>query len=113
MSTDELTPRHGSSLVLVFASSPLSAGCWFELRVAEFDLAASVQEDAEDDAGGVGRDLGSDLVPGPVAGSGDEGEVVLGIMQGISSVWALLPQPSLAGTRSTSPARPATSVARR
>jgi len=28
---------------LVFAASPLSAGCWFELRVAEFDLAASVQ----------------------------------------------------------------------
>ncbi len=28
--------------VLVFAASPLSAGCWFELRVAEFDLAASV-----------------------------------------------------------------------
>lgn len=33
---------------------------------------------------------------GPVAGSGDEGEVVLRIMQGISSVCALLPQPSLA-----------------
>jgi hypothetical protein len=57
---------------LVFAASPLSAGCWFELRVAEFDLAASVQEDAEDDVVGVGRDLGSDLIPGPVAGSGDE-----------------------------------------
>src|SRR5580698_9051206 len=76
---------------------PLSAGCWFELRVAEFDFAASVQEEAEDDAAGVGRDLGSDLMPGPVAGSGDEGEVVLGIMKGISSVWAPLPQPSLAG----------------
>ena len=40
---------------------------WFELWVAELDLAAAVQEDAEDDEVGVGRDLGCDLVPGPVA----------------------------------------------
>jgi hypothetical protein len=32
-----------------------------ELRVAEFDLAAAVQEDAEDDADGIGRDLAGGL----------------------------------------------------
>src|SRR5580693_5121770 len=58
-------------------------GVWVELRVAEFDLAAAVQEDAEDDADGVGRDLDGDLVADPVAGSGDGGEVVLGIVPGI------------------------------
>jgi hypothetical protein len=55
----------------------------FEFWVAEFDLAAAVQEDAEDDEAGVGRDLGGDLMPSPVAGSGDEGEVVGGIVAGI------------------------------
>src|SRR5260370_33312859 len=60
---------------------------WFEFRVAEFDLAAAVQEDAEDDEAGVGRDLGGDLMPGPVAGSGGDGEVVGGIVPGIRSGW--------------------------
>ncbi|HEX3959514.1 MAG TPA: hypothetical protein VHZ03_23260 [Trebonia sp.] len=32
--------------------------------MAEFDLAAAVQEDAEDDAGAARRDLGCDLMPG-------------------------------------------------
>ena len=63
------------------------------MRVAEFDLAAAVQEDAEDDADGIGRGLGGDLVAGPVAGSGDGGEVVLGIVPGIR--WGR--SPSLAG----------------
>src|SRR5260370_21614195 len=76
-------PRRSSSMLI--AASPLSAGCrvWVELRVAEFDLAAAVQEEAEDDADGISRDLGGDLVAGPVAGSGDGGEVVLGIVPGI------------------------------
>src|SRR5580693_8011710 len=96
---------------MLIAASPLSAGCRVrvELRVAEFDLAAAVQEEAEDDADGIGRDLGGDLVAGPVAGSGDGGEVGLGIMPGIR--WGR--SPSLAGMRSTSPARSATSVVRR
>jgi hypothetical protein len=55
---------------------------WFELWVAEFDLAAAGQEDAEEDVIGVGRELGGDLMPGPVAGSGDGGEVVGGILSG-------------------------------
>jgi hypothetical protein len=45
----------------------------FEFRVAEFDLAVAVQEDAQD-VGGVGRDLGCDLVAGPAAGSGEGGD---------------------------------------
>src|SRR5260370_2330662 len=55
---------------MLIAASPLSAGCrvWVELRVAEFDLAAAVQEEAEDDADGIGRDLGGDLVAGPAPG---------------------------------------------
>src|SRR5580704_16562468 len=36
----------------------LACRIWFELRVAEFDLAAAVQEDAEEDVIGIGRDLG-------------------------------------------------------
>src|ERR1022692_909647 len=64
-----------------------------ELRVAEFDLAAAVQEGAEDDADGIGRDLGGDLVAGPVTGSRDGGEVVLGIVPGIR--WGR--SPSFAG----------------
>src|ERR1700722_9038907 len=56
---------------------------WFELRAAEFDLAAAVQEDAEDDADGIGRDLGGDLVAGPVAGFADGGGGGLRIAPGI------------------------------
>ena len=67
-----------------------------ELRVTEFDLAAAVQEDAEDDADGIGRDMGGDLVAGPVAGSGDGGEVVLGIVPGIW--WGRSPSLAGAGT---------------
>jgi hypothetical protein len=44
---------------------------WFVCGIAELDLAAAVQEDAEDDAGAVRRDLGCDLMPGLAAGSGD------------------------------------------
>src|ERR1700683_657260 len=82
---------------MLIAASPLSARCRVraELRAAEFDLAAAVQEDAEDDKAGVGRDLGGDLMPGPVAGSGDEGEVVLRIVPGILYGWSL-PPPSFA-----------------
>ena len=69
---------------------------WGELQVAEFDLATAVKEDAEDDEGGVGRDLGGHLMPGPVSGPGDEGEVVFGIVPGIVSGWPLLPRPSFA-----------------
>src|SRR5260370_27374343 len=60
---------------MLIAASPLSAGCrvWVELRVAEFDLAAAVQEEAEDDADGIGRDLGGDLVAGAVGGFGGGG----------------------------------------
>ena len=61
----------------------LACRMWFELRVAEFDLAAAIQEDAEEDVIGVGRDLGGDLMPGPVAGSGGEGEVVYCLVQGV------------------------------
>src|SRR5579859_2497412 len=64
-----------------------------EHGVAELDLAAAVQVDAEGDADGIGRDPGGDLVAGPVAGSGDGGEVVLGIAPGIR--WRR--SPSLAG----------------
>jgi hypothetical protein len=72
-------------------------GMWCEFWVAEFDLAAAVQEDAEDDVGRVGRDLGDDLMPGPVAVSGDEGEVVGGIVPGILSGWSLWRGPFFAG----------------
>src|SRR3984957_21237062 len=80
---------------MLIAASPLCASCrvWVEWRVAELDLAAAVQEEAEDDADGIGRDLGGDLVAGPVAGSGDGGEVVLRIVPGIR--WGR--SPSLAG----------------
>ena len=54
--------------------------------MAELDLAGAVQEEAEDDEAGVGRVLGGDLVPGPVAGSGGEGEVVGGIARPSSAV---------------------------
>jgi hypothetical protein len=58
---------------------------WFELRVAEFDLAAAVQEDAEPDHVGVSRDLGGDLILGPRAGSGGVGDVVGRVFPGIWS----------------------------
>ena len=57
----------------------------FELRVAEFDLAPAVQEDAEPDQVGVRRDLGGDLVLGPRAGSGGGGDVAGRVVPGI---WA-------------------------
>lgn len=44
--------------------------------MAEFDLAAAVQEDAEPDQVGVRRDLGGDFVLGPCAGSGGGCDVV-------------------------------------
>jgi hypothetical protein len=53
--------------------------------VAEFELTAAVQEDAERDAVGVRRDLGGDLMLGPRAGSSGEGDVVGRIFPGI---WA-------------------------
>ena len=70
---------------------------WFELRIAEFDLAGTVQEDAEDDEVGVRRDLCGDLMPGPVTRSGDEGEVVGRIEPGILPGWSLWRGPSFAG----------------
>jgi hypothetical protein len=54
-----------------------------KFRVAEFDLAAAVQEDAEPDLAGVRRDLGGELVRGPRAGSGGGGEVAGGVVPGI------------------------------
>jgi hypothetical protein len=56
--------------------------------VAEFDLAAAVEEDAEPDQVGVRRDLGGDLVLGPRAGSGGGGDVVGRVFPGI---WAGCP----------------------
>jgi hypothetical protein len=44
---------------------------WFTCGIAELDLAAAVQEDAEDDAGAVRRYQGCELMPGLGAGSGD------------------------------------------
>jgi hypothetical protein len=74
-----------ASSSMLIAAPPLPAGLPGGVRVpvAEFDLAAAVQEDAEGDADGIGRDLGGDLVAGPVAGSADKGEVVPGIVPGI------------------------------
>ena len=88
-------------------TSTLQTG--FEFRVAEFDLAVAVQEDAEDDADGIGRNLGRDLVAGPVVVSGDGGEVVLGIVPGIWRGRSL----SLVGDAEHQSAWSATSVARR
>jgi hypothetical protein len=51
-------------------------------------LAAAVQEDAEDDEAGAGRDLGGHLMPGPVQGSGGEGEMVGGIVSGVLPGWS-------------------------
>src|SRR3984957_6631086 len=56
-----------------------------QFRVAEFELTAAVQEDAERDEAGARRDLGGDLVPGPRAGSGGGGDVVGRVFPGI---WA-------------------------
>src|ERR1700689_2452098 len=56
--------------------------------MAEFDLAAAVQEDAECDQAGVRRDLGGDLILGPRAGSGGGGDVVGRVFPGI---WAGCP----------------------
>src|ERR1700759_482454 len=51
--------------------------------MAEFDLAAAVQEDAEPDQVGVRRDLGGDLILGPRAGPGGGGDVVGWVVPGI------------------------------
>jgi hypothetical protein len=59
-----------------------------KFRVAEFDLAAAVQEDAEPDQVGVRRDLGGDLILSPLAGSGGGGDVVGRVFPGI---WAGCP----------------------
>ena len=56
-----------------------------ESRVAEFELTAAVQEDAERDEVGVRRDLGGDLILGPRAGPGGGGDVVGRVFPGI---WA-------------------------
>ena len=53
--------------------------------MAEFELTAAVQEDAELDQVGVRRDLGSDLILGPRAGSSGGGDVVGRVFAGI---WA-------------------------
>lgn len=53
------------------------------VAVAEFDLAAAVQEDAEPDQAGVRRDLGGDLVLGPRAASGGGGDVAGRVYPGI------------------------------
>ena len=58
---------------------------WFELRLAEFDLAAAVQEDAEPDQVGVRRDLGGDLILNPRAGSLGEGDVAGRVVPGIGA----------------------------
>jgi hypothetical protein len=56
-----------------------------EFRVAEFELTAAVQEDAELDQVRVRRDLGGDLILGPRAGSRRGGDVVGRVFPGI---WA-------------------------
>jgi len=53
--------------------------------MAEFELTAAVQEDAERDEAGVRRDLGGDLIPGPRAGSNGGGDVVGRVVPG---TWA-------------------------
>src|ERR1700734_1938979 len=59
-----------------------------EFRVAEFELTAAVEEDAERDEAGVRRDLSGDLILGPRAGSGGGGDVVGRVFPGI---WAGCP----------------------
>jgi hypothetical protein len=59
--------------------------------VAEFDLAAAVQEDTEPDQAGVRRDLGGDLILGPRAGSGGEGDVSSSMERPIKASWARMP----------------------
>src|ERR1700678_4294503 len=54
-----------------------------QFRVAEFELTAAVQEDAERDEVGVRRDLGGDLVLGPGAGSRGGRDVVGRVFPGI------------------------------
>jgi hypothetical protein len=62
--------------------------------VAEFDLAAAVQEDAEPDQVGVRRDLGGDLTLGPLADPGAGGDVVgPGLLIGIAWRPAYTPSP--------------------
>ena len=53
--------------------------------MAEFELTAAVQEDAERDEVGVRRDLGGDFILGPRAGSRGGGDVVGRVFPGI---WA-------------------------
>jgi hypothetical protein len=65
--------------------------------VAEFELTAAVQEDAERDQVGVRRDLGGDLILGPLAGSRGEVEVVDRIFPGIWSRWLQWPGMAWAG----------------
>ena len=71
------------------SSPPARFPVWFELRVAEFDLASAVQEDTEPDQVGVRRDLGGDLILGPRAGSGGGGDVDGRVVPGI---WAGRPR---------------------
>src|SRR5260370_1140221 len=63
-----LRPSAVTRCLLRASCAACRRGVRVEFRVAEFDLAAAVQEDAEDDADDIGRDLGGDLVAGAVAG---------------------------------------------
>ena len=67
------------------------------MRVAEFDLAGAVQEDTEPAQTGVRRDLGGDLMLGPLAGSGGEVEVVDRVIPGIWASWLQWPGVAWAG----------------
>src|SRR5271169_5961580 len=80
-----------------------------QLRVAQLDLAAGGQEDAEHDRVTVAGHPRGDLMPRPVAGVRDRGDVVIGV--GEHGPFGHRPRdgmPSL--TRRNSPARPGVSA---